>query len=233
MPRTIINQFKNIMTNFDLIAEAIEMINAGDNEAAIARLKQFTALNTTKVKGGKIKIYDWTDDKSIHTYAHGVYHDATDSVAVATETHVMLVSKSDYRADFAGKIIDKKGMAVNGRLHDYKRVIPNSAGMTEISINRDRIARLLSDMRAERKLDKSIDYAAFNIGCADTPLFFSPKFCKLLLTLPEGKFYFSNRTRPLLYKSNDGNYVAVAMPVCVKDEYIGLEKLLRSQCGLY
>lgn len=216
------------MTNFDLIAEAIEMMNAGNNESAIARLKQFTALNTPKVKGGgKVKVYDWIDPKEPYAYCNGVYHDADNGVAVATDTHVLLVSKPDYNANLAGKCIDKKGDAIKARYPDYMCVIPKN-GLTEREVNLTRIAELLSEYRAEKKINKTIDYLAFNIGDKDNPFYVSPKFCKLLITLPAGKFYFSEPLRPLLYKSDNGDYTAIVMPIRIDEKCIGMEKVTYS-----
>lgn len=219
------------MTNFDLIAEAIERMNAGDNETAIARLKQFTALNTPKVKnGGKVKIYDWVSkDKSLLQRIMGVFHDAENKVAVATDTHVLIVSKVDYNEDYAGRIIDKKGDDCKGLFPDYKRAIPKSEGK-EIAVNREHIASMLSEMRAERKIDMSIEYLAFNVGDKETPCYIKPANCKLLLTLPAGKFYFrGDPSCPLLYKSDDSNYTVLIMPVFVKEEFIGQDKIISGQ----
>lgn len=230
--KTLTNKHNTIMTNFDLIAEAIERMNAGDNETAIARLKQFTALNTPKVKsGGKVKICDWAGKDEYHPSMKGVFHDAENKVAVATDTHVMIVSKADYIEDYAGRIIDKKGDDCKGRFPDYKRVIPKSEGK-EIAVNREHIASMLSEMRAERKIDKSIEYLAFNVGDKDTPCYIKPANCKLLLTLPEGKFFYpGDPSRPLLYKSDDGNYTALMMPVFVNKEFIGQDKITPEQRG--
>lgn len=220
------------MTNFDLIAEAIEMINAGDNTKAAARLKQFVTLNTPKVKGGKVKIYDWTNPKGCYAFTRGVYYDAENSVAVATDTHVMLVSKSDYDASRANAIVAKNGDEVEGvRYPDYLRVIPKAENMREFQFDNARIANLLTKMNAERKIDKSIKYIAFNVGDKDSQVYISPKNCKLLLTLPAGKFYTRDPRSQLLYKSDDENYTAVVMPVCVKDEFIGIEKVTQEQAG--
>lgn len=211
------------MTNFDLIAEAIERMKAGDNESAIA-------LNTPKVKnGGKVKIYDWVSkDKRLPQRIMGVFHDAENKVAVATDTHVLIVSKVDYNEDYAGRIIDKKGDDCKGRFPDYMRVIPKSEGK-EILVNREHIASMLSGMRAERKIDKSIEYLAFNVGDKETPCYIKPANCKLLLTLPEGKFFRIDPSRPLLYKSNDGNYTALMMPVFVKEAFVGQDKIIPGQ----
>lgn len=219
------------MTNFDLIAEAIERMNAGDNETAIARLRQFTALNTPKVKnGGKVKIYDWVGKDVYRPNLTGVFHDADNKVAAATDTHVLLVSKVDYNEEYAGRIIDKKGDDCKGRFPNYKCVIPKTEGK-EIAVNREHIAELLSEMRAERKISKSVEYVAFNIGDKENPCYVAPKSCKLLLTLPDGKFYFLDPSRPLLYKSDDGDYTALVMPILVKKEFIGQEKITPEQGG--
>ena len=221
------------MTNFDLIEEAIERINAGDNETAIARLKQFTALNTPKVKnGGKVKIYDWVEKEKLRPQLMGVFHDADDQVAVATNTHVLIVSKVDYNEGYAGRIIDQKGDECEGRYVNYKCVFPKKEG-AELNVNREHIAEMLSEMRAERRVDKSVDYFAFNIGDKENPFYITPKNCKLLLTLPAGKFYMSSPTHYLLYKSDDGNYTALISPVLVKREFVGQDKITSEQSDWY
>lgn len=215
------------MTNFDLIAEAIERMNAGDNETAIARLKQFTALNTPKLKnGGKVKMYDWVSKDDFCPALKGIYHDENSKVAVATDRNVLIVSKNDYNEECAGKIIDKKGDEVKtGKYPNYKAVFP--AKTVTFNVYRDKIAEMLSKIRAERKIEKTIEYAALNVGHADAPLYLTPRICKLLLTLPAG--IFSEREQPgiyspLVYKSDDGNYEALLMPMMIEAE-IGQDML--------
>lgn len=220
------------MTNFDLIAEAIEMMNAGNNEQAIARLKQFTALNTPKVKGGgKVKIYDWVhkDDRT-YPNMNGVHHDSEEKVAVATDMKVLLVSKADFAEEHAGKTVDKKGDYVKGNFPQWKRVFWKD--LAPYKVNRDKIAEMLTKMRCERKIDKTAVYLAFNIGAeGENPFYLTPEICKLLITLPDGTFYICNTTTgnpyelPLHYESADGNYKALMMPIRVDKEKIGIDMI--------
>lgn len=215
------------MTNFNLISEAIAAINANDKDTAIARLKAFTSLNTPKPKAfGKVNIWNWTDPKEYRTFCHGVFHDPDNGVAVATDTHVILTSKIDYDSERAGEIHTKSGDKVKAVYPAYRRIFRKNNVTFEV--NRERIAECLSKAKSERKLDKRVEYKAFNIGTGDKPFYLTPENCKLLLTLPEGEFLvapgerFDNYAiRPLQYKSNDGNLEAIIMPIYITDQYIG------------
>lgn len=207
------------MTNFDLISEAINFINGNNNEKAIARLNQFVALNTPKVKSaGKLKLYDWVSKEEYRRNLMGVFHDAENKVAVATDTHVLLVSKPDYNEAHAGKIIDKNGDEIGLKFVSYQRVFPKQ--LVDFAVDRDKIAEMLTKIKAERKIDKKVQYKALNVGTQEEPIYMSPSVCKLLLTLPEGKFYkhATHITAPLTFESADGNYKALLMPVYCPDE---------------
>lgn len=209
------------MTNLDLISEAIKMIERIDTEdvnkeLAINRMKQFVLLNTPQTKGGKVKIYDWVSKDNYRTQMCGVYHDAENKVAVATDTHALIVSKSDYVECEESHIVAKNGDEIRGRYVDYKRVMPDTDECLLYDVDRDKIKRILTEYRAERKLDKSVEYLAINVGATDKPLYLTPENCKLLLQLPEGDFYVvagdDYKSRPLSYESADENYKAVFMP---------------------
>lgn len=220
------------MTNFELIAEAIELMNAGNIEAATTRLKQFTVLNTPKVKnGGKVNIWKWISDDQYRPQYCGVYYDTERKVAVATDTHVLLVSKPDYIEREKSEIISKNGDVIKGRYPEYWRVIPRQERLTERAVNRDRLAELLTEVRADKKINKNVDYIALNMCDADSPFYVPLEYVRMLLTLPAGRFYFPNvgEFAPMLYKSDDGNYTAIAMPMHVNPDYIGQEKIAREQ----
>lgn len=218
------------MTNFELIAEAIKLIENNGKDAAIARLKQFVLLNTPKPKtSGKVKIYDWVYSDNIRPIMQGVYHDVENKVAVATDTRLLIVSKPDYveQEDGQSKVILKNGDVQKGRFPDYRRVFPKD--VVEFNIDRAKIADMLARMKSERKIDKSVNYVAFNVGNIDAPMYIGVKLCKAMLTLPAGKFYVSNsdgfNTRPLSYKSDDGNYEALFMPIYPDMKYVGYDMI--------
>ena len=209
------------MTNLDLISEAIKMIERIDTEdvnkeLAINRMKQFVLLNTPQPKGGKVKIYDWVGKENYRPNLMGVYHDAEDKVAVATDTHAIIVSKSDYVECEESHIVAKNGDEIYGKYPNYKSVMPDTDECLLYDVDRDKIKRILTEYKAERKLDKSVEYLAINVGATDKPLYLTPENCKLLLQLPEGDFFIvadgDYKSRPLSYESADENYKAVFMP---------------------
>lgn len=208
------------MTNLDLISEAIKMIERIDTEdvnkeLAISRMKQFVLLNTPQPKSGKVKIYDWVGKWGYRPTLMGVFHDAENKVAVASDTYALIVSKCDYVECEESHIVDKNGDDIRGRYVDYKRVMPDTDEYLLYDVDRDKIKRILTEYRAERKLNKSVEYLAINIGSPDKPLYLTPDNCKLLLQLPDGDFFVSAsdyNSRAIAYESEDGNYRAIFMP---------------------
>lgn len=213
------------MKNLDLISEAIKMIERigtedVNKELAINRMKQFVLLNTPQPKGGKVKIYDWVyKDDNLRPQMSGVYHDCEGKVAVATDTHALIVSKSDYVECEESHIVAKNGDEIQGKYPNYKCVMPDTDECLLYDVDRDKIKRILTEYRAERKLNKSVEYYAINIGSPDKPFYLTPENCKLLLQLPDGDFFIQANSqygdynaRPLSYESADENYKAVFMP---------------------
>lgn len=221
------------MKNLDLITDAIKAMNEGNNEVAESRLKQFITLNTPRVNGGKFKIYDWCDykKKEYRPSMYGVFHDP-EGVAVATNTRVLVISKPDFNSEKVGEVIDIKGDIVDsGRNKEgiaifpaWRRVVAEKVERV-LSVDRERLANLMSKARVDKKLGK--EYLAFNIATEGTPVYVAPDSVKLMLTLPEGKFYSQAMNeegepiRPIQFESEDGNYTALFMPIAVKKEYIG------------
>lgn len=208
------------MTNLDLISEAIGYIERIDTESylkerAISRIKQFVLINTPQPKSGKVKIYDWVSKDNIRPVLRGVFHDSENKVAVATDTHALIVSKSDYVECEESHIVAKNGDEIQDRYPDYKRVMPDIDECLLFDIDRDKIKRILTEYSAERKLDKGVEYLAINVGSTDKPFYMSPDNCKLLLQLPDGDFFVKdeNYTRyPIAYESEDGDYKAIFIP---------------------
>lgn len=208
------------MTNLDLISEAIGYIERIDTESclkelAINRMKQFVLLNTPTQKGGKVKIYDWTGKEQYRPNLMGVFHDSENKVAVAADTHALIVSKSDYVECEESHIVAKNGDEIQGKYPNYKSVMPDTDECLLYDVDRDKIKRILTEYRAERKLDKGVEYLAINVGSPDKPFYLTPGNCKLLLQLPDGDFFVSANdynARPLSYESADDNYKAIFMP---------------------
>lgn len=208
------------MTNLDLISEAIKMIELIDTDdvrkkLAISRMRQFVLLNTPMPKGGKVKIYDWTTKDNSKTQMMGVYHDTENKVAVASDARVLIVSKTDYVECEESHIVAKNGDEILGLYPDYRRVMPDTDDCLIFDVDTEKVRQLLIQYRAERKIDKSVEYAAINVGTKEKPMYLTPDNCKLLLQLPEGDFFVcadDYMSRTLSYESSDGNYKAIFMP---------------------
>lgn len=220
------------MKNFEFIKEAINFINNGEYDLAVTRLKAFTEVNTQQVKGGKLNIWNWVSKDKLRQNLQGVFYDVEKKVAVATDTHVLIVSDPDYiePADGVSKTIRKNGEIVEERFPNYERVFPKLD--FEIEVNVKNVSDMLTKVRSERKLDKNVECLALNVSSTPAcPVYLAPKYCMLLLTLPEGKFYYKEasdvRFAPILYVSNNGFYRALFMPTIVDEDKIGQPIIMR------
>lgn len=212
------------MNNIEFIREAINFINAGENNKAITRLEQFIMLNTPKPKGkGKVNIWNWVAGKNdIYVAATGVYYDVERGVAAATDRHILLISKPDAQIEGQNRIVSKNGDEIKAKYPDYQRVVPNVSNMQKYEVDRERLAALLQKIAADKKLKKPVEYKGVNICGKDMPRYLNPAYAKLLLTLPDGIFYFSKEEyRPIRYDSTDGNYTAIFMPLMRPENFAG------------
>ena len=73
----------------------------------------------------KFSMYTYCDKKSIIYYHHGVFHDPTGKIAVATDGHILFASKEQYIEKYDGKIIDKCGDEVQSSFPNWRSVISN------------------------------------------------------------------------------------------------------------
>lgn len=216
------------MTNLDLIQDAIFLINDGKTESAINTLKQFVRASTT-IKNGKLNIFNWCSTEKWKPVFAGVFYDMDNKVAVATDQRVMLVAKSLYQEpsgdalisnggnDRRGYIVNKKGEYIEGPYPDYTRCFPEKT--EEVEVDFDRLRELLREIKAD---EKALGKECFGVNVSTTPekpIFLRPKYAKLLLTLPLGKFSVG-RWGVLCYESNDGDVKALLMGVVVSDKHI-------------
>jgi hypothetical protein len=217
------------MTNLDLIQDAIRFLSDNNSESAISTLKQFVRANTTVPRNGKLNIFNWCSTEKWRPIFTGVFHDMDNKVAVATDQRVMLVVKSLYQEpsedalisdggkNRRGYIVNKKGEYIEGLYPNYSRCFPEKT--EEVEIDFDRLRELLREIKAD---EKALGKECFGVNVSTTPekpIFLRPKYAKLLLTLPVGKFSVG-RWGVLCYKSNDGDVKALLMGVVVSDEHI-------------
>lgn len=214
--------------DFNLIIEAISLIKQEASEKAIARLEQFMILNSPKPKGTKVNIWDWViNPKDPQKQYTGVLYDTECGVAVATNLNVLLISHPDAIHEGPVRLIDKKGDELHYRPFMYKRVIPNKNYMIRKPVDVNKLAETLRMVNAKKRA-KTAHCKAIKIADG---FFISPKQAKLLLTLPEGDFYFApdpdgSQSRPAFYESKNGEYTALFMPNRVEESLLGEEVIM-------
>lgn len=210
------------MTDFNLITDALAALYDDDANSAAVYLQQFIVLNTPADRYG-FKIYDWISKDAVRPNYCGVYHDEEVQMAVATDTRVLVASKNDYRQECAGKIIKRDGDEQRGRFPDWNRVFPQSLEeYHHVTVDRERIKELLKQAKVERRVDSSARYKAIRIKQG---IYLAPESCKLMLTLPDGKFFVKDSNTPIAYFAVDGKYMALLFPIRI-DESLWEQELI-------
>lgn len=209
------------MKNLDLIQKALSYANAQNYKAVVDVLNKFMLLNTPRQRNRRFYIYNWVAKDSVRLGLTGVYHDADNHVAVATDTHVLVVSKDNYIEEWAGQIIDKNGSPVeHANFPNYKRVIPNITDASEVEVNLETIKNRLRVVKAQFRLkaNKRNLRAAINILSREKRFYIEAKYVQLLLTLPSGKFFLTeHRSGPIMFCSDDGKMTALFMSMAISE----------------
>lgn len=112
-----------------------------------------------KPKRKKFVMHSLCGDKSAPAAMGGVYHDGEHGVAVATDAHVMIVSRKDYDASLAGKVVDKKGNELATGYLGYERVVP--AENSPVSVDYD---DLLSFVTGALDVEKNPGAYGFDVS---------------------------------------------------------------------
>ena len=105
---------------FDEILTIVSIIN--DKELR-ERLMEALCNERDKKKDNNF-IWQFVDVKNVYSCLRGVFHDAENKVAVASDGFKMVVSPKHYDERFAGKVVYKDGSVTNERFPLYKNVIP-------------------------------------------------------------------------------------------------------------
>jgi hypothetical protein len=233
-----------MMTNFDLIKDAISAIkNDLGGQYAIELLETFVRANTMPKKSGKLNIWNWVSKDKWRDNLWGVFHDTDKQVAVATDTHVLVVSAADYRepdenaimcnnnkvcgCQHLGYTICKDGRYLTKPFPAYEHVIPEQ-GLTRIHVDRERVRELVRQDDAARKAGTRRTLA-IRITTEASKAFISPQYCKLLLTLPEGQFWVRGGDTLTKFVSDDGQTIALFMHICQSDEQIYQDVILAEE----
>lgn len=145
----------------------------------------------------------------------GVYHSEEDKVAIACDSHIIILSKKEYDEQYAHKVVTKKGEVLEeGRdfkYPNYRAILPQQADMNvEGGYQRadlEALQELIPTATAKRKLDRNAKIA---IGIPGTGAYIKYEYAKTLEGL-EGSLYVKDERR-MIYFENE-NYKIGIMPL--------------------
>lgn len=167
----------------------------------------------------KVNINNWCNPREINKNFTGVYHDQEKEVAVATDSCILIVSKPDFKKHEVSILVDKKGSEIMSEVAYPKYEIVFRKDVNTFEFDRNKVVELLKKVKDDKEFRQSC--LAINIGNKEKPFYVTPNRCRLLASLPDGKFgrgvsYYGGDDI-LQYESADGNYRVACMPYRVEE----------------
>ena len=170
----------------------------------------------TNIKTSKFNVFNYCAKKDfLHPSLNGVFHDK--GQRVATDTHQIIVIKSDYPTEYEGKIIDKEGKEIDSKFPNYEAVLPRlNSELTEISVNIDEIKSQFKQYKAFKKIDKNGENPYFKLNLKGTYFnieLLHDKALPFLELSPAKAYLFNVSDHPRLYIINDNGDKYLQMPI--------------------
>lgn len=198
------------MKSLEKLQTAIKAINFknedGSLDVALNLLHEFMVDNESKQKRTTIK--DFRAKEKYRPAMCGIFHDADDKVAVATDGHVLLVSKSDYNEDFAGKTVDEYGNEIESKIPKYKSVLPCSLdNYQSYPLSAEDVRKGLNELKAfakQNKIDKNF-YATH----LESNVSFDPELLIKFADFSDGEIQLCGVTRPALHYGEDSKVLCM------------------------
>ena len=171
---------------------------------------------------------------SMHEVAHtdnvnqamiaGVHHSPTGE-AVATDTHVIVVSKKDFKPEHEGKVVDKNGAPVRQKVVDgkkatmeeakgqfpaYERLLPKDKPVATAPLSDEAVQAACGvSVRGEEKAYIAVDFGDGNIMTLD--LYCWNRFLRGAKHIGATELEFRGAHKPVVARTEDG--WAMCMPV--------------------
>lgn len=218
---------------YDVLKILEEMDQNSQTVRAKQHLRAFLIANDTVKKSDKVNIWKFVDKgKFSRPVMTGVCYIPSMKLAVASDSHVLLISKPDYveretnngvRINGASEpcgIYRKDGTGVTkedqpGDYPAFLTVIPKKETQKPATMNdRDAVARAIKEAKIAIKEMTAIR-AMIQVA---EGVWMRPESAELMLTMPEWKFT-CNKEMPDRYAVTyrDDNYTALFMPVIPPD----------------
>lgn len=207
------------MKSIDKVKEALRLANLHDEKVIEKLLTEFLVANAPSVGKGKVDIWKFVAKDRIRPVLNGVFYNADRKEAVATNGHVLLVSKPDYKevevndevgsSCGKGAIYNKKGEAITGYFPNYLAVIPQDVPALKMT-DRDAVIDAVNEYKAKIKSGTAYNV---RIMVADD-VYVMLDYVELMLRMPKWEWSSKGERGALVY--NDTEYTMIVMP-CLSD----------------
>lgn len=144
----------------------------------------------------------------------GVYHDPSYKVAVATDSKILVASADDYKAEYAGQIIDKYGKEIDGKYPYWHSVIPDLTGYMPTPIDKEALNTMAKELEALKKeccekINKENTFAMVEVE-KGSGVYVRLDYLMMLGTIADVVFY-REPSRAVVVKTE--TKTAIAMPM--------------------
>lgn len=181
-------------------------------------LHQFIIDNVPDKGKDTFDIQKWVSKDEIHPVMTGVFHDPSHKVAVATDSHVLVASADDYKAEYAGQIIDKYDKPIDGKYPRWHSVVPNLEGYMPTPIDKDALNAMAKELVALKKecCEKVKDYNTYAKVEVEkgSGVYVRLDYLLMLCTIADVVFY-SKPDRAVVVKTE--TKTAIAMPMTTEE----------------
>ena len=110
----------------------------------------------------KVSILDFVSTDKTRMFMNGIFYE--NGFAVATDGRVLIKQKTDYPAEYEGKIINpENGKEIEGQFPHYKKVFPYKDTLVDRSSRLAHITGYLSNATAAMALTEKLKYGSKNI----------------------------------------------------------------------
>lgn len=200
------------------------------------QIYEFMVDNEPTPKKGTFNIWDWTLDDGLRPILGGVFHDRDEKVAVATNTHLLVVDSECYdesKTDSVGfdtgkqkfyRPINKYGNFIDGRFPNWKAVIPPKDGYVKFKVDQKQLDDYIKNCNTYLKMNdfsKSKHYGIYEIKTSDEQsIFFEMNHLKLFLTATDGNIYVKEHDRAAMYWSDTRTALIMPMLLPKKDDVL-------------
>lgn len=160
----------------------------------------------------------------------GVFYDFNNEVAVASDGHILCVSKAAYNPTYKkeverGLIIDKEGHVIEGRYPDYESIMPIWLNdYTELSIDKNKIKTWIKDVRNIAK-EKQVKAMSIFIKIADH--WYNAKYIEKMFRVADKFWYKTSQNQIVLYGESDLAKV-ILLPMLYNANNANASVILRS-----